>query len=377
MNKTSKTSKMWFTPKEPGSKRILIHAINHVGLGHMNRAISVAQWLKKDMPGLQVLFLVEGGEDFIAPTGFPWIFVAGQGNELESYERMTRTALELFRPDLSIHETFLREQIHYPVRDAGIKQILMGNVGNILRTQFRDRLSMVNDMKLAIILQQQEEVEPADQALIAGYKGKTLYAGPLVRYKKQVMGGDLRQKLGLTPEQKVILLTLAGGGWDASKDILNNILSAREAILTAHPEARLIAITGPYFTGELPAIDDFVCYASKFEPFFNDYLDISSVVVSMAGYSTVNEVAGSGIPAVCVPTAESGDQVGTGSMSEYAQSFPNMVVSSTRKEELAQKVIDALGQQRNLSVVQAFWSRAEKASSAIVGEIKSLLNTGE
>ena len=83
-------------------------------------------------------------------------------------------------------------------------RFLMGNVGNILRTQFRDRLSMVNDMDLAIILQQQEEVEPADQALIAGYQGKTLYAGPLVRYKKQVMGGDLRQKLGLTPEQKVI-----------------------------------------------------------------------------------------------------------------------------------------------------------------------------
>ncbi len=369
-----KTGNMWFAPKEPGSKRILIHAINHVGLGHMNRAISVAQWLKKDIPDLQVLFLVEGGEDFIAPTGFPWLFVAGQGNELESYERMTRTVLEIFRPDLSIHETFLREQIHYPVRDAGIKQVLMGNVGNILRTQFRDRLSLVNDMDLAIILQQPEEVELEDRALIAGYKGKTLYAGPLVRYKKQMTSGDLRKKLGLTEEQQVILLTLAGGGWDASKEILANMLAAREEILAKYPQARLIAITGPYFTGELPEIDGFVCYASKFEPFFNDYLDIAAAVVSMAGYSTVNEVAGSGIPAVCVPTAESGDQVGAGSMSEYASSFPNMVVSSTQKEELAQKVIEALGRERDLSVVQEFWGRAEKASSAIVGEIKALLN---
>lgn len=365
---------MWFSPKEPGTKRILIHAINHIGLGHMNRAISVAQWLKKDLPGLQVLFLIEGGEDFIAPTGFPWIFVAGQGNEAESYERITRQTLEIFQPDLSIHETFLRESIHYPVRDAGIRQVLMGNVGNILRAQFRDRLSLVNDMNLAIILQQPEEVEPADRALIAGYKGKTLYAGPLVRYKKQMMSGDLRKKLGLKPEQRVILLTLAGGGWEASKEILANMLAAREEILAQYPQARMIAITGPYFTGELPPVDDFVCYASRFEPFFNDYLDISSVVVSMAGYSTVNEVAGSGIPAVCVPTAESGDQVGAGSMSEYASSFPNMVVSSTQKEDLTRKVIAALGQERNLSVVQEFWSRAEKASSAIVGEIKALLN---
>ncbi len=232
---------------------------------------------------------------------------------------------------------------------------------------------MVDEVDLVVILQQREEVEAADQQLIDRYRGKTLYAGPLVRQKKQLSGSDLRQRLGLSPQEQVILLTLGGGGWDAARELLASLLAAGEQIRQSYPQARLAVVTGPHFAGQLPVPDEFVCYASRFEPFLTDYLEIASVVVCMAGYSTVREVAGLGIPAICVPTAESGDQVGRGSMSEYAQSFPNFVVSTPQRQELARKVIAALGRARDLSAVQQFWQRAEQASSRIVGEIKRVL----
>src|SRR5207249_1767241 len=102
--------------------------------------------------------------------------------------------------------------------------------------------------------QQKEEVLPSDQALIAQYSGRTLYAGPLVREKKQSVS-NLRQKLGLSDSDKAILVTFGGGGWDIARILLANLLAAKAEILAAYPQARLIIITGPHFSADLPKVD--------------------------------------------------------------------------------------------------------------------------
>lgn len=369
------TSNIWFLPRKPGTKRILFHTINHSGLGHLNRAIAVAQWLQAESQDIHVLFLIEGGEDFIEPTGFPWILIPGhnQATENENCEYITEKVLDVYRPDLMIHETVLHEPIHGPVRVAGVKEALMGNVGGLLRSQLRDKLSMMNELDLLIVLQQREEVEPADQALIAEYTGTTLYVGPLVRQKDRVASDALRSRLGLTSTDKVLLLTFGGGGYDLTGELLTNVLAARTRILDTYPDVKLIVITGPYFHGELPETNDFVCYASRFEPFLTDYINIASTVVCMAGYSTLNEIAFSGVPAVCVPASEADDQIGAGSMEEYAQRFPNITIGSPDTGALAQHVIAALAKERDISVTRQFWRRAQAASRSITGEIKSLL----
>jgi spore coat polysaccharide biosynthesis predicted glycosyltransferase SpsG len=370
---------IWFRPKGSGIRRVLFHTINHSGLGHLNRAVSVAQWLKAESPDIQILFLIEGGQDFIEPTGFPWILIPGhnQVTENENCEQITRKVLEVFTPDLMLYETVLHEPICGPVSQAGVKQVLMGNMGGLLRSQLQQNIANVNNLDLLIILQRQEEVLPADQALIAQHRGKTLYAGPLVRQKDQMGGDALRRKLGLADEQKVLLLTFGGGGYVLTRELLTTILAARGDILAAHPHTKLILVTGPYFSGELPETDEFVCYASKFEPFLTDYIHIASAVVCMAGYSTVNEIAASGVPAICVPTAEADDQVGAGGMGEYAQSFPNMRLGSTDTKELVQLIGDALLRERDVSVVREFKQKAEIASQSIASEIIRLLEEGE
>lgn len=353
---------------------MLFHAINHSGLGHLNRSIAVAQWLKMGIPNLQVLFLIEGGENFITPTGLPWIMVPGhnQASENENCEQITRTILRVFQPDVMMHETVLHEPIHRAVRDAGVKEALMANVGGLLRDELTHSLARMNELDLLVVLQQRQEVASEDQALIDKFIGKSLFAGPLVRQKDRFAGDALRKKLNLTDADHVILLTFGGGGYNLTGELLSNTLAARSAILDKYPRAKLIVITGPYFSGELPVEDDFVCYASRFEPFLTDYLNIASTVVCMAGYSTVNEIAASGVPAVCVPAAEADDQVGAGNMEEYALRFPNIRIASTATEDLAHQVISALGRERDLSVTQEFSRRAKVAAESIVDGIKSL-----
>lgn len=133
-------------------------------------------------------------------------------------------------------------------------------------------------------------------------------------------------------------------------------------------------MTGPYFAGELPEKDDFISYASRFEPFLTDYIDISSAIVCMAGYNTVNEIAVSGIPAVCVPTTEADDQIGPGSIAEYTQQFPNMMVGTTDAHLLARQVIEALSRERDVTVTRSFWQKANEASQIITRELKKLLD---
>ncbi|GHO91874.1 hypothetical protein KSF_019220 [Reticulibacter mediterranei] len=367
---------LWFLPQRlnaPRSRRVLFHAINHVGLGHINRAIAVAQWLQATMPDLQVLFLIEGGEDFIDPTGYPWILIPGQASENEHIEQIARKTIEVFQPDVMIHETLLRPPLHRAAQDAGIKQIVMGSLGEALRDQFRHHLPLLNEVHQLIVLQQQAEVLPADQDLIAHYRGPTLYAGPLVRYKKLPDNGMLQEKLGLSTEQKILLVTFGGGGWDIARGLLNIILGAREQILSKHPQTRLIAIPGPHFSGDLPTVDDFVCYVSRFEPLLNDYIDIASAVVMMAGYSTVNEIAGSGVPAVCIPALDAEDQVGAGGMGEYAQTFPNITISTADPHVLTQHILNALERKHDFSAVQSFWQSAEAASHKIVNTILQVI----
>jgi predicted glycosyltransferase len=368
---------LWFLPQQldvARPRRVLVHAINHVGLGHINRAIAVAQWLQAAMPDLQVLFLIEGGEDLMEPTGYPWILIPGQASEHEHIEQIGRKTIEVFQPDVMIHETLLRPALHQAAQDAGIKQIVMGSLGEALRDQFRHHLPLLNEVHQLIVLQEQAEVLQADQDLIAQYQGPTLYAGPLVRYKKQPEDAILRDLLDLSPEQKILLVTFGGGGWDIARSLLNTILAAREQILSKHPQTRLIVIAGPHFSGDLPALDDFVCYVSRFEPFLNDYIDIASAVVMMAGYSTVNEIAASGVPAVCIPALEAEDQVGAGGMGEYAQTFPNITVSTTDPHILTQHILDALERKHDFSTVQSFWQRAEAASQKIVNTISQIID---
>lgn len=366
---------MWFQPKPAGMKRILFHAINHTGLGHLNRAIAVAQLLKAHLPYVQVLFLIEGGEDFIEPTGFPWIMVPGhnQTSEAENIEYITRTTIEVYRPDLTVYETVLLESIHTPIKEAGIREVLMGNMGSLLRNQIRDLSAPGSELDLLLVLQQREDLTPDDQALIDQYGGKKVCVGPLVRMKDQFARESLRRKLGLAEENKVILLTFGGGGYDMARQLLTSALSTRKAILAQCPDARLVVVTGPYFAGELPEKDEFISYASRFEPFLTDFIDISSAIVCMAGYNTVNEIAVSGIPAVCVPTTEADDQIGPGSIAEYTRNFPNMMVGTTDSNALARQVLEALSRERDVTVTRSYWQKANEASQVIMGELRKLL----
>src|SRR5690242_6029233 len=193
---------MWFQAKPAGMKRILFHAINHTGLGHLNRAIAVAQLVRANVPDTQVLFMIEGGEDFIEPTGFPWIMLPGhnQTSESENIEYITRTTIDVYRPDLAVYETVLLEPIHRPMKEAGIREALMGNMGGLLRNQIRDCSAAGDKLDLLLVLQQREELTPDDQTLIDQYAGNKTCVGPLVRLKDQFARETLRRKLGLAEE---------------------------------------------------------------------------------------------------------------------------------------------------------------------------------
>lgn len=360
---------MWFLPKQPGTRRVLFHAINHVGLGHMNRAIAVAQWLQALDPQIQCLFLIEGGEEFMQPAGFPWVMVFSQEAERENTSQITRTVLQVFQPDLAVYETRMRPQIYQPIMECGIPQVLMGNLGELLRTELQDNLQTLNRIAMFLVLHPQNEVSDADRALISRYSGKAVFAGPLVRRKSSAAAQLLRRKLGLSDADKPILLTFGGGGYTLAKDLLASVLAARPQVLAAYPQAKLVIVTGPHFTAALPPKDEFIVHASLFEPFFSDYLEMASAIVCMSGYNTINEVIATGIPAVAVPTSEADDQVGEGGIGAYAAGFPHIAVSGIQTDELAQHIIAALGKERNYAATAVFQQKAEAASRRIVQTI--------
>jgi UDP-N-acetylglucosamine--N-acetylmuramyl-(pentapeptide) pyrophosphoryl-undecaprenol N-acetylglucosamine transferase len=364
--------RFWFYPTE--NKRILFHAINHIGLGHLNRQMAVAEWLKLGIDDVQFLFLIEGAKELIEPTEFQWIEVPGQQNEseLEYCGQITRNVLNHFRPNLIVHDTLIRKPIYKAAKDVGVKQALVGRAGGILREQFQQNPSMMSEIDLLLLPHYRQELTASDHDLFTSSVRKSVYTGPIIRRQGQVSGYDVRQRLGLTAEQKVILVTFGGGGWTLANELLTSVLAARAEILAAYPQTRLVVITGPHFSGALPEKDEFVCYVSKFELLITDYLNVASVVVCMAGYNTVNEIAATGTPAICVPPSLEADEF-VGRPGSYMRRFPHMVQGSTDSAFLARQICEALSQEQDPTAVQAFWQRARTAAQTMVDAIKELL----
>lgn len=119
---------------------------------------------------------------------------------------------------------------------------------------------------------------------------------------------DIRKKLGITSEQKLIVGSIGSGS--VGVELLTSLLHSFEQL--NDPQLRLQIFSGPYLPQEeFHRLAEHNCEniaIERFSPQFIDWLLAADLSVSMAGYNTTMNVLACGVPALMLPFGQNREQ---------------------------------------------------------------------
>ncbi len=120
---------------------------------------------------------------------------------------------------------------------------------------------------------------------------------------------SMRQRLGLKPEEKLVVAS-AGGG-KVGGPLLTAVIAAVQQINSQKP-LRLQVFTGPFLESRdfdrLRSAQNEYIQVERFTPDFPAYLAAADLSISMAGYNTCMNILAAGVPALVWPFSQNREQ---------------------------------------------------------------------
>ena len=284
--------------------RLLWHAIDGLGLGHVVRLLAIAGRVGALRPGWQSLFLTNSDADsLIVGEGFPVFKVPSRtsfaaagftgGRQLRLVQSATQAIVSTFDPHALITDTMpagpyleLLPILQWPVFKAFVYR------------ERRDEAARAPDFQeilrayhLLLVPHTRGSVE-----LVVPPGPRVAWCGDvLLRTRREALGRrEARRHLGL-PEVGAACLVSAGGA-GGGPETGRAIASALEAAASI-PDLHVVYARGPYAaSGPVP---DGVRTVQAFP--LARYLPAFDVAIATAGYNTATELAHFGIPSVLLP----------------------------------------------------------------------------
>lgn len=284
--------------------RILFHVTNGVGLGHINRGITIAKSLKKIMPDIDI--------KFISSTDFREIFDIN-GMKYEKCPHMTKENFESddfngeilrlvedFDPDICIYDT------HYP-KFAIEKDI--GRINILIWRKVTDRIlkETLDDSYLFSKIIIPHEKEEFFRGLSKGAINKLescvkfYFCGPVVRELNDERVKEVKGKYGITEKDYIITAFSGGGGQypgtTATDKYFEECVSAFDKIKNKINNLKFILVKGPLSDKKIESHDKRLI-VEGFEPSLLELMSLSDLVISRAGYNSINEIMSVGVNAI-------------------------------------------------------------------------------
>lgn len=330
-------------------RRIMVYSHDAYGLGNISRMLAICRFMSKSMPNISIL-LVSGSpmlHSFRLPQGLDYIKLPclnrGQSGQiavkylnadiestLKLRSELILTAAKNYQPDLLLVDK----------KPTGIQGELQPTIKylktNLPETKFVLLLRDILDISKKTIEEWQREdyyrqVESLyDRILVVGMQeifdlvreyqfGKTIadkvrYCGYIRKESGLKNHHIIRQELGLSKDEKLILVTPGGGedgyflinnylqGWGQQSDyfIKQNIhtlifcgaeMPTQQQRQIERQAQDLPGVTIKEFTNDLMS-----------------YVNTADLVVSMCGYNTITEVLQTGKKAIVIPRTKPGQE---------------------------------------------------------------------
>lgn len=275
---------------------ILFHAINGIGLGHLNRLVQIA----KEMPDAKKYFITNNRHTaWLDDAGFEYTKtqytlkdVLLKKITMEDYEDEIDKEIKEIIKEKGISTIVF--DTHYPEKtvkeNAAVRKIL------ILRKPDNDALNMFirsGKDKLfdrIIIPIQEEELEYcAGKETLRTLKENKRYSiiSPIVRTDKTECKRE---------ENLILVMNGAGGQPEESEIFLRNV----EIVLNKedYQNYKKIVVTGPFYDGKIKINGAVI---KKFDKEIISLMKKCTFLISPAGYNTVNEIICTKTPSLLVP----------------------------------------------------------------------------
>ncbi|MEG3224619.1 MAG: glycosyl transferase [Methanobacteriales archaeon Met13] len=303
-----------------------------IGMGHASRSLAVAQKLQEK--GCEVLFASYGaGYDFLKEfTEFKVVkipeirFYGGAGELNLKYTAKKSidapfTFLRSIYSESRIIKDFQPQVVvsdsHYSVpitcKVLGVPCVLITNelTFNFSEVYPQDRtmeylenglqrfISDASKLSRAIII---PDIE-GSQIIPSKIKEKVTYTGPLLKRDPNLMPTrqELREKSGFDSSQTIVMATV-GGSWFGAK-LLNLLSEAADMVNSQH----IIMVTGPKIdikSNSSPKIT-----ITRFLGDMMGLMELSDLVVTLAGHTTSMELASLGVRNLMVPIENHPEQM--------------------------------------------------------------------
>ena len=323
----------------PNTKRVVFYSHDTFGLGNIRRTLSICQFLMQSIPDLSIL-IISGSpmvHSFRIPEGVDYIKLPclsrteSNGYGPKYLKEPTRDivtlrteliicALANFQPDLvvvdkkpygvenELEPAFTYLKTYHP--ETRITLLLRDILDSPQATRAiwkkHGYFKALETHYDRIFILGSPEVFKActEYQFPPSLKIKTQYCGYIRRESGQLTREHMRKKLGLTPEDQMVLVT-AGGGEDGVRLFQQYLESMPE--LSQRSRMCSTLIFGPEMAEA--ARQELEIKASQWPSIktltFSDdvmsYLDAADVAVSMGGYGTICELLSLQKPALIIP----------------------------------------------------------------------------
>jgi predicted glycosyltransferase len=298
--------------------RILFHAINGTGLGHLMRLSAISEAVHARASDVHQLIATSANyEAHLRRLNVPAVVLPGDDSapmveparreRSVSRELAARILLHVMReydPDVVVFDTHAPRRLVREARRDGRETVL------VLRRCRNELLAehlasgRLADFTLILAPYTRDEfahrLPPEQLARLEELGTFTYTAGVVfpVSLDKQAIA-RVAARHGLTPESTVVLITAGSGGYEAvNRKFIASACTAAVALREEWPEARPICVGGPYADRtHVPSGCEYVAS----EPLMQLLIARSDLTVAHAGYNSTQEILRTGARAVLVP----------------------------------------------------------------------------
>lgn len=348
--------------------------------GHINPAISIADLLKRSVPGLSAVFVgtPEGMENrLVREAGYGIRHIPTEKLRRSLSPRNIKAAFSLLR-SFSVARKILSEEspdlvlgtggyVCYPILRVaaarGIPTVL--HESNARAGLAARALARHTDLVLINFPSAERDFRSAEKTVVSG--------NPLRREFYSLSRDEARRRLGLSVN--ALYLVVFGGSLGAAK-LNESVERAVSRLLTLYPNLTILHAVGKN-RGNGGAVNSFARY--KRREYINDmptHLFAADAAVCRAGAMTVSEISAAGVPSILVPYPLAAGDHQTKNAAALAKKgaavlLPDAALTPDTLTVQLQKILsDREKRDKMREAVSRF--RVPECESVILGEILSL-----
>ena len=304
--------------------RILYHAINGTGLGHLMRLSAIAESVQARKPEVHQLIATSANyEAHLRRLQVPVVVLPrdDSGAQVEPDTRIRTVTAELggrllhhllreYDPDVVVFDTHAQRRLVLDAAHDGRQTVL------VLRSCRPELLAgsldsgRLADFSLVLVPYGREEFcqsNPPELLERLEELGTVRFIGgiafPLSLDAEAI--DDVARSHGIPPESTLVLVTAGSGGYEPlNREFMTTACRAARALADALPDVRTLCVGGPYADGFRPPAG---CAYVRSEPLMQLLIARSDLTVAHAGYNSTQEILRTGARAVLVPIHRSAE----------------------------------------------------------------------